>query len=773
MKKLVYSMLLFCSLQATAQDVPQLGKSSINDVIKAMTIEEKISLLIGAASEDSATGAVVGRTEAIVPGAAGTTVAIPRLGIPATVLADGPAGLRIAPTREGTDATFYCTHFPVETLLASTWNTELVSEVGRAMGSEVLEYGADVLLAPATNIMRNPLCGRNFEYYSEDPLLSGKMAAAMIRGVQSNGVGTSLKHFAVNNQEINRTAIDARLSPRPLREIYLKPFEIAVKEAQPWTVMTSYNKINGTYASQRSDLVTSILRDEWGFEGLVMSDWHGGIDAVEQVRAGNDLMMPGTSRQREQLREAILAGTLSMRDVDTSVRRMLEYILRTPRFKAYAYDNRPDLAAHADVTRRSAAEGMVLLENRNEALPLGRLIRKAAVFGATSYDLIAGGTGSGDVNHAYVVSLTEGLEKAGIKPEASLRKEYEKYISIETPKLKQLAWFMPRERVPEMRVEKERLRTLAESQDVALITIGKTSGEFVDRKLNGNFNLTEEERMLIGNVCEAFHAERKKVIVILNVCGVVETASWSAEPDAVLVAWMAGQEGGNTIADILTGKVNPSGKLPMTFPVAYADVPSAGNFADPDRLTDKDLVDLMNSLEEHTGDNSQNRKNIDYSNYEEGVFVGYRHFDTQKRQVAYPFGYGLSYTNFAYSDLKIELSGDLFTVTFEIKNTGNQVGKEVAQLYVSAPGQDMPKPAQELKAFAKTRLLEPGESERVTLTVNADDLASFSEDESAWVRENGIYEFHLGASSRDIRLKENVEVIGKIVERVYPLIVER
>ena len=372
-----------------------------------------------------------------------------------------------------------------------------------------------------------------------------------------------------------------------------------------------------------------------------------------------------------------------------------------------------------------------------------------------------------------MVSLIEGLEKAGIKPEDSLRKEYEKYISIETPKLKQLAWFMPRERVLEMRVEKERLRKLAKSQDVALITIGKTSGEFVDRKLNGNFNLTEEERMLIDNVCEAFHAERKKVIVILNVCGVIETASWSAEPDAVLVAWMAGQEGGNTIADILTGKVNPSGKLPMTFPVAYADVPSAGNFADPDRLTDKDLVDLMNSLEEHTGDNSQNRKDIDYSNYEEGVFVGYRHFDTQKRQVAYPFGYGLSYTNFAYSDLKIELSGDLFTVTFEIKNTGNQAGKEVAQLYVSAPGQDMPKPAQELKAFAKTRLLEPGESERVTLTVNADDLASFSEDESAWVRENGVYEFHLGASSRDIRLKENVEVAGKIVERVYPLIIER
>lgn len=762
-------MLLFCSLQATAQNVPQLGKTSINDVIKAMTIEEKISLLVGAESDDAATGAIVGITRNIIPGAAGTTVAIPRLGIPATVLADGPAGLRIASKREGTNATYYCTHFPVETLLASTWNTSLVDEVGQAMGKEVLEYGVDVLLAPATNIMRNPLCGRNFEYYSEDPLLAGKMAAAMIRGVQSNGVGTSLKHYAANNQEINRTAIDARISPRPLREIYLKPFEIAVKEAQPWTIMTSYNKLNGTYTSQRADLVTSILRDEWGFKGLVMTDWHGGIDAVEQVRAGNDLMMPGTMRQREQLRAAILAGTLSMRDVDASIRRMLEYILRTPRFKKYVYDNRPELTSHANVTRQSAAEGMVLLENRNRTLPLDSHVRKAAVFGITSYDLIAGGTGSGDVNHAYVVSLTEGLENTGIKPESSLRKEYEKYISSETPKLKQLAWFMPKERITEMNVAKDRLQQLAKSQDVALITIGKTSGEFVDRKLNGNFNLTEEERKLIDAVCEAFHAESKKVIVILNVCGVVETASWSAKPDAVLVAWMAGQEGGNTIADILTGKVNPSGKLPMTFPMNYADVPSAGNFANPDLLTDKDLVGLMNSLEEHTGDNSLNRKDIDYSNYEEGVFVGYRYYDTQNKSVSYPFGYGLSYTDFTYSDLKIEKSGDLFTVTCVIKNQGNRAGKEVVQLYVSAPGKDMPKPVHELKAFAKTQLLQPGESETIQLTVNADELASFSEDASAWVRENGVYEFRLGASSRDIRLRGKVEMTGKMVEQVYRL----
>lgn len=393
--------------------------------------------------------------------------------------------------------------------------------------------------------------------------------------------------------------------------------------------------------------------------------------------------------------------------------------------------------------------------------------------GVTFYDLIAGGTGSGDVNHAYVVSLTKGLEHAGIKSESSIRKEYERYLLAEVPKLKQLAWFMPKNRVTEMSVEKSKIRKLAKSQDIALITIGKTSGEFVDRKLNGNFNLTQEEHALIDKVCEAFHAEGKKVIVILNVCGVVETASWTSKPDAVLLAWMAGQEGGNTIADILTGKVNPSGKLPMTFPIVYTDVPSATNFADPDALTEEDLTRLMNSLEEHTGDNSLNRKDIDYSNYEEGIFVGYRHYDRQNKEVSYPFGYGLSYSSFTYHNMSIREANGIYTIMFAVKNTGNVAGKEVVQLYVSAPGIDMPKPLQELKAFAKTLLLAPGESETMVLTVKADDLASFSEEDSAWVRENGVYKFRIGASSQDIRLTEDVEIAGKVVSKVYPLMLDK
>ena len=747
----------------TSEKAPQ-NVINQEEVMAQMSLEDKAHFVIGTGMQGfSGDNAVIGATRNLVPGAAGTTYPLDSIGIPAIVLADGPAGLRIDATREGDSATYYCTHFPIGTLLASTWNTQLVEEVGQAIGEEVKEYGADVLLAPALNIMRNPLCGRNFEYYSEDPVVAGRTAAAYITGVQKNDVGTSIKHFAANNQETNRMNTDAHISQRALREIYLKGFEIAIKEAKPWTVMTSYNYINGVYTSESKDLVQTILRDEWGYEGTVMTDWFGGKDGAKQMWAGNDMLQPGKNEQFDSIVAGVKSGKLDEADLDRNVKRVLNLVEKSPRFQGYQYSNKPDLKAHAAVTRQSAAEGMVLMKNsplqtspdKGGVLPFDENIKNVALYGCTSYDFIAGGTGSGNVNHAYVVSLLDGLKNGGYVVSDELKTAYEQYINEakETKKkaLEELAKkdsqsamlanFMPGTLPAEKQFTADELAAQANVADVAIITIGRISGEFIDRKV-ADFNLNASELQLIQQVCDVYHKAGKQVVVLLNIGGVIETASWKDLPDAILCAWQAGQEGGNSVVDVLSGKQSPSGKFTMTWPMKFNDAYSSKNFP----IDEDPRIDMLNQGKKG------NVKNVDYTDYEEDVYVGYRYFDSFEVPVSYPFGFGLSYTTFEYSDAKIAAKDDAYEVSVTIKNTGKYEGKEVVELYISAPDNKASnKPAKELKAFAKTKLLKPEESETLTLNVKAEDLASFDEAASAWVVAEGEYQFLVAASSQDIK----------------------
>ena len=738
---------------------PQLRADNIDEVIKAMTLEEKAKLLVGGANTFFGDQAAVGGEADLVAGAAGTSPAIPRLGIPATVLTDGPAGVRIDPIRKGTDKTFYATAFPIGSCLASTWNTELVGKVGAAIGNETKEYRCDVILGPGMNLHRNPLCGRNFEYYSEDPLLTGKIAAAYINGVQGENVGVSAKHFAVNSQETDRTSVDERVSQRAARELYLRGFEIAVRESNPWTVMASYNKINGEYSMGNRDLLTSILRDDWGYKGIVMTDWIGirqGLPTITEVQAGNDLMEPGQPAQVQEIIEGVKSGKLDIADVDRNVRRMLEYIVKTPSFHKYPASNNPDFKAHAAITRQSAAEGIVLLKN-NGALPWkSGAIKTVALFGENSYDFLSGGTGSGCVHPPYVVDMLQGLQNAGINSSATLTEIYRKYIEYAKVKFQAerhpAKWFqtemMGQQKYPEIGISPIAINKEVQAADAAIITIGRQAGEGIDRDIDTEFNLIPEERSLIVDVCNAFHAAGKPVIVIINSGSVIETASWSGYPDAILCAWQPGMEGGNSIADLLTGKVNPSGKLTMTWPIAATDHPSTKNFpGNIDDYTFKMMVGNNTPIPGHA-----------YTNHEEDIYVGYRYFDTFNKNVAYPFGFGLSYTTFEYSDPTILVdNGDVY-VSFTVKNKGKVAGKEVAQVYVAAPKGKIEKPNHELKGFAKTKELKPGERQTLTIKILQRELASFDEANIRWIKEAGDYTFEIGANSRDIRLTTNMKL---------------
>ncbi len=749
-KQLLLICLILSGLSVSSQTKAalQLKKNNVKEIIKALTVDEKVKLLVGMGMY--VPGAPAGllppndpeddKIAPKVPGTSGRTHAIHRLGIPSITLSDGPAGIHFLDLTNAKPK--YATAIPIGTLLASTWDTIMTKKIGEILGREARDYGIDIMLTPAFNIQRNPLGGRNFEYYSEDPFLSGTIAAAVTNGIQKYGIGVSVKHFAANNTETNRMKLNTIVSERALREIYLKGFEIAVKKSNPWTLMTSYNLINGTYTSESKKLITDILRKEWAFKGLVMSDWFSGQNAATSLQAGNDLQMPGRPDQFQTILNAAKNGSLAMSDLDASVERFLNLVVKTGTFNNVPYSNNPDLAANAAISRMVASEGMVLLKN-DHALPLQKS-STVALFGNASYDLIAGGTGSGDVVKKYTISLNDGLVNSGFKLLQNTKSTYEDYIKSEKAK-KPAPSFMDVFNpffVKEMVIKNEMIVESAANSDVAIITIGRSSGESKDRKEADDFNLTDAEKQTLKILSESFHAKNKKVIVVINAGGIIETASWRDSVDAILLAWQPGMEGGNAIADILSGKVNPSGKLTASFPISYTDVPSSKNFPGKQLpLREGEVLDPV--MPTYPAEIT----------YDDDIYVGYRYFNTNKVKTAYEFGYGLSYTQFEYSAIKLSSTEfkDKITATITIKNSGKTAGKEVVQLYLNAPSEKLKKPSEELKGFAKTNLLQPGATQTISFTISPAELASYDESVSSWIAEAGKYTIRIGASSLDIK----------------------
>jgi len=741
------------------------------DIISKMTVEEKIGMIVGDGKflnvDDLKT---IEEGKGIIINDQRSKLVIPRLAIRTTAMADGPAGLNRESPKEGQKDFQYTTAFPTATCLASTWNTRLVEKVGKAFGNEVLEYDFDLILAPGVNIHRNPKDGRCFEYYSEDPLLTGKMAASIVKGLQSHGIGATLKHFAAHNQQANRHYFNAIISQRALREIYLRGFEIAVREGKPKAIMPSYNKINGFYTSQNPELLTTIARNEWGFDGLYVTDFDGKGSALAKVRAGSEILMSGSMQEYYELKKAIKDRTLDESTLDENLLDIMKFKLSSPRAKGYIPTGKPDLKAHAKIAKKAAEEGLVLIKNKNNALPLNlKKEKKIAVFGKISYYLIAFGTGSGTVrSYQHRISVNDGLKDAGFKVLKDMEQYYMDYIEkikrenlvppyFDNPKMRKDNGIVGNQAPPHFKnrlvafskekiVSREEIKKYESRTDVAVITLGRSAGENYE---NGYLPITKIELDLVRNVSDIFHAAGKKVIVVLNIGGVWETASWRDYADAILLAWLPGQEGGHAVANILKGKVNPSGKLPDSFPLKYEDIPSANSFHG--LPADKPV----NSF------------------YKEGIYVGYRYYDSFNVPTAYEFGFGMSYTSFDYTDLKLSSKtiNSKVKISVKVKNTGKVAGKEVVQLYLAAPVDKIEKPEQELKAFGKTKLLQPGESQVLSFELNGKLLASFWSGISAWVADKGTYEVRIGASSKDIRLKTSFNLPNDIiVEKVHDVL---
>ena len=654
--------------------------TNITQLIKQMSLEEKAALCTGAG-----------------PWA---TTPIERLGIAEMILTDGPHGVRrVADILTFIAQSVPATCFPTASSMASTWNMDLIYQVGQAIAEECLALKVDVILGPGANMKRTPLCGRNFEYYSEDPYQAGEMATSLIQGVQSKGVGTSLKHFAANNQEYNRSTIDSQVDERTLREIYLPAFEAAVKKAKPWTVMCSYNKLNGTYAAENHRLLSEILKEEWGFDGLVVSDWGAVHDRVEALKAGLDLEMPGPRERRvKAVIEAVRSGKLDEAVLDEAAGRVLRVILRAAETKK---GDPFDVAGHHALARRVAGEGMVLLKNSG-VLPL-RKHQHIAVIGRSAKEAYYQGGGSSHINPTQVDNPFVELQKLAGDAELSYAAGYPKDESFDQALIDEAC-------------ENSR------SAEVALLYISLPATKESEGYDRADLDLSAHQVALI----KAVAASQPNTVVILNTGAPVVMSEWIDSTAAVLEGWMMGQAGGGAIADVLYGKVNPSGKLAETFPLKLKDTPAYINYP---------------------GENGVVR-------YGEGIFIGYRYYDAKQVPVLFPFGYGLSYTTFEYQRPRVSAATfrdvDGLTVSVDVTNTGKLAGKEVVQVYVHDRTAKLARPPKELKGFAKVEL-QPGETKTVSVRLDFRAFAYYHPAYRQWITENGEFDILIGASSSDIR----------------------
>jgi beta-glucosidase len=693
MKKLIIvGTFLILGYMSKAQQ--QENYRSINEkvdyLLSQLTLEEKASLCSG--RDDW------------------STQPIERLDIPWIWVADGPHGLRRAPQTNmpGYGDQLLATCFPTASALAATWDTNLIYKVGQALGQESQALDVNVLLGPGVNIKRSVLGGRNFEYFSEDPVLSGEMGAAFINGVQSQGVGTSLKHYTANNVETMRMWMNSDVDTRTLHEIYLTPFEIAVKKAQPWTVMACYNRVQGVYGTQSRYLLTDILKNDWGFEGIVISDWFAVVDRVEGVKAGMHIEMPHVSTVNDSLIvEAVKNGNLEEAVLDNLVREILTIVLKAKALEKHDVDQ--NIAAHHQLAREVAAEAATLLKNENQILPLSKEKYKTiAIIGEFAANPRFQGNGSSEVKPTQLDDIL-----------ALVEKEYGQEYQINYTQGYSL------NNDDDFSMIDDAVKA-ASNADIALIFVGLPQhyeSEGIDRM---HINLPPSHNQLISQIAAA---QPNSVVVLTN--GSAVAMPWAIEVPAILETWLGGQAGAGGTLDVLSGKVNPSGKLAETFPVKLEDTPAFFNFP---------------------GEQGE-------VFYGERFLVGYRHYDKRKIEPLFPFGFGLSYTTFEYQDLKVSLTEfsdrEELSVSLTVKNSGAVKGKEIVQLYITDKESTLQRPERELKKFAKVAL-DPGEEKQLVFTLNARDFSYYDGRRGMWIAESGEFKIAVGASSRDIRLTETI-----------------